>query len=280
MEGRVFKIPSFRNLHERSGLSFSSNESTTGFGFGHDGRVDTLENYVTQGADIPDAPVTTDRDLSDLLAWLISAPSNVLGDTRAVEPNLGKRYIADASGVTLVTRVPGDLGGPFTGDIILRANISGIARSWLYDRKLKLFQSNRKSEVMSTNEVIALAQTNSSTFFYPVYPGTGVRIGLDSDLDGYFDQDEIDANSDPYNPISTPTNPEGKLKLVALKSTAGDVEISWETSPGIVYDLQYAENLNPADWRSLSGSRTASSSSITQTDHPMTSRYYRVMVDY
>jgi hypothetical protein len=35
-------------------------------------------------------------------------------------------------------------------------------------------------------------------------PGSGVRIGLDRDMDGFMDGDEIAAGSDPANPLSTP----------------------------------------------------------------------------
>ncbi|MCA9729517.1 MAG: T9SS type A sorting domain-containing protein, partial [Candidatus Eisenbacteria bacterium] len=34
--------------------------------------------------------------------------------------------------------------------------------------------------------------------------GTDQRLGIDRDLDGYLDADEIDAGSDPGNPLSTP----------------------------------------------------------------------------
>ncbi|MDC3958836.1 hypothetical protein KEG38_33580 [Polyangium jinanense] len=37
-----------------------------------------------------------------------------------------------------------------------------------------------------------------------VPPGSGVRIGIDRDLDGYLDGDEIAAGSNPANPLSTP----------------------------------------------------------------------------
>ena len=36
--------------------------------------------------------------------------------------------------------------------------------------------------------------------------GTGRRIGIDRDEDGFFDRDELDACSDPANPNSTPDN--------------------------------------------------------------------------
>jgi hypothetical protein len=35
-------------------------------------------------------------------------------------------------------------------------------------------------------------------------PGSGERIGIDRDEDGYLDGDELDAGSDPADPDSTP----------------------------------------------------------------------------
>jgi hypothetical protein len=40
-----------------------------------------------------------------------------------------------------------------------------------------------------------------------VPPGSGRRIAIDADLDGYLDGDELDAGSDPRNPASTPGSP-------------------------------------------------------------------------
>ena len=37
-----------------------------------------------------------------------------------------------------------------------------------------------------------------------VPPGSGQRIGVDRDLDGFLDRDEIDAGSNPADPLSKP----------------------------------------------------------------------------
>jgi len=37
-----------------------------------------------------------------------------------------------------------------------------------------------------------------------VPPGSGIRIGIDRDLDGFYDRDELDAGSDPADPASRP----------------------------------------------------------------------------
>lgn len=36
--------------------------------------------------------------------------------------------------------------------------------------------------------------------------GSGIRMGVDRDRDGFYDGDELDAHSDPGNPASTPNN--------------------------------------------------------------------------
>ena len=50
----------------------------------------------------------------------------------------------------------------------------------------------------------ALGARGSEVIVMGVPRGSGTRMALDRDRDGYFDGDELDAGSDPGNPASTP----------------------------------------------------------------------------
>ena len=81
--------------------------------------------------------------------------------------------------------------------------------------------------------------------------GTGVRMSLDRDRDGFYDGDERDAGSDPGDPLSTPStvgvpdrDREGGFRLEAVKPnpTRGATEVTFSLGNAgrvdvLVYDV-------------------------------------------
>jgi len=80
-----------------------------------------------------------------------------------------------------------------------------------------------------------------------VPPGSGTRLGIDQDRDGYRDGDERDAGSDPGNPLSTPGNvavesgaPREDFALQAIKPNPfrTDVEVAFTLGRAGPVDLE------------------------------------------
>jgi len=89
-------------------------------------------------------------------------------------------------------------------DVIVKGVIAGEARG-----AVRLaggnFQTDR-NETLTDAQVRALANTAGQEITYTcVPPGSGERMGIDRDEDGFFDREEIDAGSDPADPLSTPS---------------------------------------------------------------------------
>ena len=92
-------------------------------------------------------------------------------------------------------------------DLVVLGRASGLRRGWLYNPASGDFGSDRASEPrLSPTALRALAGDGAELTWYGVAPGTGTRVALDRDRDGYLDRDELDAGSDPGNPSSTPAN--------------------------------------------------------------------------
>ena len=68
----LFKVVQLRNLYDKEGFTTASNRSLSGFGFFHDGSVDTLERFVSQDM----FALQSDQDVADTVAFLLSFSGN------------------------------------------------------------------------------------------------------------------------------------------------------------------------------------------------------------
>ncbi|HEX4446839.1 MAG TPA: thrombospondin type 3 repeat-containing protein, partial [Polyangiaceae bacterium] len=89
-------------------------------------------------------------------------------------------------------------------DLVVRGTIAGRERGFVFSKGA--FVSDRsQAPAVSDRLLRALVGTlTPSLTFTCVPPGSGWRLGIDRDGDGYADGDEIAAGSDPADPRSTP----------------------------------------------------------------------------
>jgi hypothetical protein len=125
-------------------------------------------------------------------------------------------------------------------DLVVKGFKDGLPRGWFFDRTTGLFLSDRQAEVFSSTALQALAANGSEQTYTVVPRGTGRRIGIDRDADGYFDRDELDFGSDPANALSLATNTPPRLgpladrlvlkrRMVSVSITATDTDIPTQT---------------------------------------------------
>jgi hypothetical protein len=90
-------------------------------------------------------------------------------------------------------------------DVVVKGIENGEARGWLRLGN-GTFLSDRVSEpVISDPQLRAIAATPGQDLtFSCVPPGSGDRIGIDRDQDGFRDRDELDDGKDPADPTSFP----------------------------------------------------------------------------
>ncbi|MDX2171299.1 MAG: thrombospondin type 3 repeat-containing protein, partial [Deltaproteobacteria bacterium] len=91
-------------------------------------------------------------------------------------------------------------------DLIAKATVGGAARGWLYRTASNDFLPDRGSEPPLTDaQLRAVGSVAGQAVTYTcVPPGSGQRLALDRDDDGFFDSDEVDAGSDPADAGDTP----------------------------------------------------------------------------
>lgn len=211
-----FKIQSLRNLYDKLGMDFLSTSNRSGFGFFHDGSVDTLTRFIQDGFDF-----RNDQETADMVAFLLSFTGSDLlagsnfdpdrppglpsGDTHAA---VGRQVtISSSAAVPLIDSLIA-IATPAASrvDLVAKGYSSGIPRGWFFNRTNLLFQSDRQSESLTAAALRALASVGNEITYTAVPRNSGRRIGIDRDEDGYLDRDELDFGSDPANALSLATN--------------------------------------------------------------------------
>jgi hypothetical protein len=185
-------------MHEKTGFSLSSLNNNRGFGFIHDGSIESLFAFLQFPGFQFAAGAAGNQQRRNVEAFLFCFAT----DTHA--------------GVGAQLTLPAVPGGPTTTDLfnLAAAGSTGLVAKGLVAGEQRgyyftpggTFQSDRAAESLSAGALLALASAGSEITMTAVPVGSQVRIGVDRDEDGYFDGDEIDAGSDPANPSSTPKN--------------------------------------------------------------------------
>ncbi len=217
------KVPQLRSDYQKTGFDMTQGTNTAGFGVLHDGTVDSIERFVSE----PVFSVASDQEVADLTAFILSMTGSELpqGTTNlaALEPPGGTSKDSHAAvgwETTLVNAASPDPGQlQLIADMLTQADArkvgvvvhgvqGGIPRGYVYLGSGQ-FQSDRASEIVTAAALQAAAAPGSELTYAVVPRGIAVRVGIDRDLDGCLDRDEIDGGSDPADPSSHACGPGG-----------------------------------------------------------------------
>jgi DNA-binding beta-propeller fold protein YncE len=219
-EVQIIKIPHLRNLYQKIGMfgALDVNGVTPlhtgfqgpqirGFGFLHDGSVDTLFRFFN--ADVfrndfiggPTVGFPDDQTRRDVEQFVLAFDSNLA-------PVVGQQITLDTSTAgTVGARIDLLVARAAAGecDLVAKGVAAGEARGWARLGSGH-FMSDRAAEPQLTDAALrSLATAAGNTVTYTcVPPGSGMRVGVDRDEDGFLDRDELDAGRDPADPTSFP----------------------------------------------------------------------------
>ncbi len=215
------KVPHLRNQYEKTGFELTQTRNVAGFGFLHDGSVDSIARFLNE----PVFNVTSNQMTADLVALMLAfggsgfpppPPPPVLPEP----PGVASRDTHSAVGrqTTLINAAtaPADqlqliadmisLANSNAVGLIVKGRQAGIARGYRYNGG-NVFQSDRQGQTITAAALQASAAPGSELTYLVVPKGTETRIGIDRDRDGFFDRDELDLCSDPANAASVPGSP-------------------------------------------------------------------------
>ena len=198
------KIAQFRNMADKAGMDGTRTESRAGFGFGHDGSVDSLPRFLNGLRIVPD------QDVADLTAFLFSVAGSDTGTPGVVADETppaatGRQLTLTSTGRPPLFDAMLALARSPTSrlDLIAKGFRDGMARGWMFDSMQNRFQSDRFAQTHSPEELLAGATVGNEINLTLVSRGTARRSGIDQDSDGALDRDELDAATNPASLASS-----------------------------------------------------------------------------
>jgi len=217
---RNIKIPHLRNIYKRSGFNTTQTLNTTGFGFLHDGSVDSIERFLSE----PAFNIQSDQELADLVAFMLAFSGSDLPDgslSTPLEPlgtpsqdshaAVGKQVTLDSSNnsdpsvLAAIETVRQQAAQGKIG-LIARKNTPAGIRGYVLVGTGNLMQSDIVTENTNLDALMAAASDAEELTLMAVPMTSAIRLGIDRDMDGAFNWDEILGCSDPADPASLPGN--------------------------------------------------------------------------
>ncbi len=219
-EVQIIKIPHLRNLYQKVGMfgALDVNGVTPlnlgfqgpqvrGFGYLHDGSVDTLFRFFNanvfrndqiggSGVGFPDNG--TRRDVEQFMLAFDSNLAPVVGQQITLDPT-SAGVVGPRIDLLIARAAAGEC------DVIAKGIAGGEARGWVRLGNGSFLPDRTAEPQLGDAALRAVAGTAGNTITYTcVPPGSGMRLGVDRDEDGFLDRDEIDVGRDPADPTSFP----------------------------------------------------------------------------
>ncbi|HEX8089566.1 MAG TPA: hypothetical protein VF762_11965 [Blastocatellia bacterium] len=183
-ESQDFKVPQLRGMYQKVGMSNAPGEQASGFGFTHDGSIDTLLNFLR----VPIFTFRNDDDRRDVEAFLLAFDSGIAPAVGLQVTLTGEERTSPGavSRINLLMQQSG-IGNC---DLVVKGIFHGERRGFVYLGGGR-FQPDRKQDAtLSLQELTQGAGVGAELTFTGVPVGTGARLGIDYNSDGALDGDE------------------------------------------------------------------------------------------
>ncbi len=235
-ESQHFKVPQLRNMYEKTFFNDTPGAvSLDGFGFSHDGVDPSLFRFLSRPVfvNFRNDPVRK-TNLSAFVMCFDTGMAPAVGYTRTITAaNLG-------SAAPDWTVLEAQASAPANNiDLIGKGTIDGKRRGLIYQSATNNYKTDKTGlGPFTQSQLQAKIQAGDTISFSGVPVGSGVRMGIDRDLDG-----ELDSDGPPFTSYSD------WLSYWFTPAEAADPAISGALADidhdGVSNLLEYALNLDP-----------------------------------
>ncbi|MEZ5440980.1 MAG: hypothetical protein R3F15_05785 [Lysobacterales bacterium] len=223
------KVPQLRNQYDKVGFELRRSDGTAGFGYLHDGSVDSISSFLSARA----FSVRSDQDVADLVALMLAFSGSdfplagpPLGNTAPMSRDshaaTGRQLMVGSSALADIDQFV-QLAASSRLQLVVHQGAAG----WQYDAAQGQFQSNAGAPPVALSALLSLASDSQPQTWTLVPAGLGTRLALDRDGDGLSDEEERRQGSDPADATSTQLRPRAGLWFNPARSGHG-------------FDLQYS----------------------------------------
>lgn len=220
METQHFKVPQLRNMYEKVGMfgmphtpffnpgdNAHKGDQIRGFGYMHDGSVDTLERFFNASLfnfSLTSTPEATMR--KQMIQFMFAFDSNL-------KPVVGQQVTlnqANAGDSDVINRIDLLIGQALAGnaDLIVKYTDNGQSRG-AHLLANSNYQTDRSSDTELTETQLRNKAINNgeNVTYTAVPPGSAVRMSIDRDEDGILDNDDNCPST--FNPTQQDTDSNG-----------------------------------------------------------------------
>jgi hypothetical protein len=204
-------------------------EQVRGFGFLHDGSIDTVFHFLhatvfglddTERQNLEQFIFAYDSDFAPIVGQQVTLTSS---NAATVDARIDLLIARATTNFTLF-----GTANAKECDLVVKGTVGGEQRGYLLNASTGKFLTDRFEEAaLDDSELRAFATPGQELTYTCVPPGSGTRMGLDRDQDTFFDADEVDAGTDPADPDSFPGAPvdvEVGAKKLIIKNQLPDDE--------------------------------------------------------
>ncbi len=215
---KAIKVPQFRTAGRKGGFNTTQLRNTVGFGFLHDGSVDSLERFVAE----PVFTVANDQEIADLVAFVLSVPGSELPagsvgsileppgvtskDTHATVGQQLTLATSPTSPQTVTINTMISLANAGKIGLIAKQRSGGAEHGFAYNGA-NVWKTDHAGVTITHAALLASAAAGSELTITAVKVGAQTRLGIDRDEDGWLDGDERQVCANPRNAASFPGGP-------------------------------------------------------------------------
>ncbi len=232
------KVAQLRNQYEKVGFETTQAESRAGFGFLHDGSIDSLSRFFSASV----FAVRSDQDIANLIALTLAFSGS---DFALPNPNLGAPAPLSKDSHAGVGQQFTHAGGAPSEKLATllseaaRARIDLTAlqggRGYAFDALASHWRVDDGSPTLATQALLDRASASDPLRFTALPAGLADRFGIDRDGDGISDGIEVAQGSDPADANSKTLRPAAGLWFNPTRDGHG-------------FDLEHVGSLIAVTW--------------------------------